>query len=332
VDRGGEVVYAQPHSAIGMRMYCFVVDVDTARVDKKAQREFNAPTGNLERFASATPAALLNFVTISCITPAEPPDSWLGYLPEHECSLWVPVVDLKRRQLLWSVPYMFVDSGPAMSGGREIFGFPKQYGWLDVPRTDNAPDTLTLETVALEHTGPDEQAEKRLLVKVTRPGGAEAVPLTSTANIGPLIEKLLEREAFAELKQLGHASLIHKLVELRDPALLQSAPATALLFLGQILEMKLPMVLLKQFRDIADPQSACYAGVVRVTNEISHFRGGGLLPDDYSIDIADLAGEPMRREFDLAANPIKPSAAFWLEFDFVVGTGTVLWDSLGRRS
>ncbi len=330
-DRGGEVVYAQPHAAIGMRMYCFVIDISTSLVEKKLQREFNAPTGNTEQFGSSMPSALLNFVTISRITPAEPPDSWLGYLPEHECSLWVPVADLKRRQLLWSVPYIFVDSGPAMSGGREIFGFPKQFGWLDVPRTSDAPNVLTLDTVALEVAGPDEEAKKHLLVKAMRPDGAQTVPLMSTASVGPLVEKLLEQTVGAELTRLKNGTLIRDLVEFRKSAPVQSGAATALLFLDQIVAMHLPMVLLKQFRDVEDAKSACYLGLIQVVNEIAVFRGGGLLPNDYSIEINDLAGEPMRREFGLAANPLKPSASFWLEFDFVVGNGTVLWDSLGRR-
>jgi hypothetical protein len=332
VDRGGEVVYAQPHAAIGMRMYCFVVDVDPARVDRKAARELNDPTGGLEKFRSGGGAALLNFVTISCITPADPPDSWLGYLPEKECSLWVPLADLERRQLLWSVPYMFVDSGPAMSGGREIFGFPKQYGWVDVTRDQNAPDEFSLATVALAKNGPDEMAKKQLLISVKRPHG-QPVALTSVVdNAGLLLEHLLGHDALASLRERGRDRVLHDVLSMRVPLQAMSASEVAFLFVGQVLGMRLPMVLLKQFRDVVEPSSACYLGVIKVTNEINVFRHGGLLPDDYSIEIADLAGEPIRRELGLAPNPIQPAIAFWLEFDFVVGGGEVLWDSLGRST
>jgi hypothetical protein len=330
VDRGGETVYAQPHAAIGMRMYCFAIDIDSARVDVKAARELNDPTGGLEVFKSAGRAALLNFVDISCITPDEPPDSWLGYLPEKECSIWVPLADLKRRQLLWSVPYMFVDSGPAMSGGREIFGFPKQYGWVDVERGSTAPESFSLSTVALAQNGPDERADRQELITVTRPQSPQ-VPLTSVAtNGGLLLEHLFAHDASAELQARGRNRLLHDLLSMRDPLPAMSASEVAFLFVGQVLDMHLPMVLLKQFRDIVDPWSACYLGVVKVTNEINIFRHGGLLPDDYTINVADLAGEPIRRELGLADDPIVPWVAFWLEFDFVVGAGEVLWDSLGR--
>jgi hypothetical protein len=332
VDRGGEVVYAQPHAVIGMRMYCFVIDVDRALVDKKAERELNAPTGGQEKFGSASRAALLNFVTMSCITPADPPDSWLGYLPERECSMWVPLIDRKRRDLLWSVPYMFVDSGPAMSGGREIFGFPKQYGWVDVPRTDQAPDRLSLETVALAHNGPDEMADRQTLVNVARPPGAPVALSSLASNAALLVDQLLERPLFKDLGSRGRDRVLRDLLAIGDASEPIGAAEVAVLFLGQILLMHLPMVLLKQFRDVVEPWRACYLGVVKVMNEIALFRSGGLLPDDYSVEIADLAGEPVRREFGLAPNPISPSAAFWLEFDFVVGDGTVLWDSLGRRA
>jgi hypothetical protein len=120
VERGGEVVFAQPYEVNGPRMYAFTLRANPDLLDKMLHRELSAPTGGAEKFSAAGSVVLLTFVDIPAISSTDAADSWLGCSPEKEMAIWVPVIDHHRgNSLLWSVPYIFVDSSIAMVGGRE---------------------------------------------------------------------------------------------------------------------------------------------------------------------------------------------------------------------
>jgi hypothetical protein len=63
---------------------------------------------------------------------------------------------------------------------------------------------------------------------------------------------------------------------------------------------------------------------------VSLFRGGGLLPDDYRIHVEALDGEPISRELGISTL-CTPRLSFWLDFDFVVRLGHILWEAAGAR-
>ncbi|MEA2587457.1 MAG: hypothetical protein QOH66_384 [Actinomycetota bacterium] len=67
-----------------------------------------------------------------------------------------------------------------------------------------------------------------------------------------------------------------------------------------------------------------------MVNTVTAFRGGGLLPVGYEVRFADLDGEPVHRELGIDLEQ-KPRLAFWLEFDFTVPLGSILWESFAER-
>ena len=99
-----------------------------------------------------------------------------------------------------------------------------------------------------------------------------------------------------------------------------------LVFFGHLVEMHAPMLLLKQFRDAHVPGAACYQALVLVDLKVLEFRDGGLLPDDYEVTIERLDGEPIARELGVAESG-RPRIAFWLDFDFLVELGDILWEA-----
>jgi hypothetical protein len=86
------------------------------------------------------------------------------------------------------------------------------------------------------------------------------------------------------------------------------------------------MLLLKQFRDAHEPGAACYQALVLVNMAVKHFRGGGLLPSGYQITINPLDGEPISRELGLTESSTA-ALGFWLDFDFVVDLGEIIWEA-----
>ena len=87
----------------------------------------------------------------------------------------------------------------------------------------------------------------------------------------------------------------------------------------------MPIVLLKQIRDAQTPMHACFQAVQLADFQVLGFRGAGQLPGSHSLQIQELANEPLRRELGFAADPVPAVTAFWVDFDFEVTVSQELW-------
>jgi hypothetical protein len=326
VEHGGEIACRHPADAINSRMYGFVLQADRACLDAYCDRCFNAPTGGEERWRPISDQVLLNFVDIPTMGSTDTGDVELGVTHEREAAIWFPVYEPRRRVVAWAIPYMFVDSGLALAGGREVYGFPKQLGTLEIPRGPNAPAELRLNTVTFDTYGPDSEADDHRVVTVTRPGGD--VPLSSAGSEPRhALDDVIHAMGAAAEPKLATGDVLGWLGDLlREGLDALDDVVPDLLFFGHLVEEHAPMLLLKQFRDAHVPGAACYQALVLVDLKVLEFRDGGLLPDDYDVTLNRLDGEPVSRELGVA-DAGRPRVAFWLDFDFLVELGDILWEA-----
>lgn len=325
VEHGGEISCRHPADALESLMYGFVIKASRDRLNDYCERCFNRPTGGTEHWQAVSGEVLLNFVDIPKMGSTDFLDQDLGFVHECEAAIWFPVFESRRKTFAWAIPYMFVDSALALVGGREVYGFPKQLGTLKIPRDDDAPSELELSSVMLRHYAPGSEARKYRVVRVARPGNPVKRQSLAT-HPEDAMRELLRHETTA-LSGLANGDLFGWIRDLlgtgspRTPDLLAGA-----VFFAHILAETAPMLLLKQFRDAHEPGAACYQGLVLVDMEVSALRGGGLLPDDYQVELSRLDGEPISRELGLPAS-CAPRLAFWLDFDFLVQLGDILWEA-----
>lgn len=310
VEHGGEIACRHPADAINSRMYAFVVDGDRDLLNNYCEIMYNRPSGGTEKWRAAGNEVLLNFVDIPTMGSTDLLDRRLGVCAEREVAIWFPVIDTKRDRFAWAVPYMFVDSALALAGGREVYGFPKQMGTIDIPRSSTVPASLTLDSVTLRTHSPASVATDYRVITVER--GDDVGTLTPSWDQPAQTARDIERALVGAIGGSHH-------------------PALEALFFGQMVEESIPMLLLKQFRDAHQQGSACYQAVLTVDMAVTTFRSGGMLPDDYTITFAELAGEPISRELGVP-HTCRPRLAFWLEFDFLVRLGTILSEASGGRT
>ncbi|HEV7862294.1 MAG TPA: acetoacetate decarboxylase family protein [Acidimicrobiia bacterium] len=320
VEHGGELSNRHPAAAENARMYGFVIEADGDRLDDWCDVCLNEPSGGAENWRAAGDFVLLDFIDIPTLHSVDPLDAQLGSTSEHEVALWMPVVDWQRGRTAWAIPYIWVDSGYAMAGGRETYGFPKQLGQPTIPRTGDAPDALSLDVVTLETFATTSTASAHRVVTAARPGAVQALDESWTDPAGALGDLL----ALA-----GNTSPVADF--LFDPMGALGAMAadsgTIVMFFADLVRRSLPVVLLKQFRDAVRPGLACYQGIIEVATRLDQFQRGGFLPADYQVTFEELAGQPVHRELGLSTGPLTPPVAFWLEFDFTVLLGRVLWEA-----
>ena len=83
-------------------------------------------------------------------------------------------------------------------------------------------------------------------------------------------------------------------------------------------------VFLKQFRDVVQPDRACYQAIVEADIAVTDFFGATEL-GGYTITLHDLATTPIRRDLGLPAGPLRPTAAARTHYEFVLLRGTERW-------
>ena len=306
VERGGKQVFRQPFAAKSVDFYGFLVDADYDSIQKNiCDKYFNNPTNGNENFQPAGPFVLLVFNKIKSLSSIDKPDSEKGWFSEQEAAIWVLLEDKKRKKLFWFHPYIFVDNSYAMAMGRELYGFPKSLGWFDLPDNPESVSRITLETLVLNKFSPKTKGSRELLFEVIQkdPKG-HSIELKSIEIIMKDIIKLFKNENnFFDDLMLGWHSASD-------------------LFHGRV-----PMAFLKQFPDVTNPEYACYQAILEVPSKMTHFNTGCLLHGDFEITIGDFDSHPVCKDLGLASQSIKPIMSYYVNFDFEIGNGNVVWQA-----
>ncbi len=340
VEHGGDLSTRHPAYALSIRMYAFTLKVSRPQIDAYCQRMFNEPSGGREHWCSISDVALVTFVDSPTMGSGDPAERWLGVVAEQESAIWMPVADVRRGRMAWAIPYIFVDNDLALVGGRETYGFPKQIGTFVLPRTGFVPTELQVSALSQRTYGREHMERINEVIGVTNRGIGDKTELARQWSTPIEMMRDLAKLMIDPDRAAGHpspgttlgrklgADLLSVLRHpFRDIDRAVGEAAAAMLLANNLSQASVPMVLLKQFRDTQFTTSACYQAVVEVANDVTAFAGGGLLPAGFEVQIADLASEPIIRELGVRGTPQNPGVAFWLEFDFFVHLGQVLFEA-----
>lgn len=320
IERGGEQSFLQPYNLQGTNLYGFMLEGDLTNLQTLCDRYLNTPAQGDVEYRAISPYVILSFDSVESINSILEPDRCKGTFGEDgEVIVWTLVAAGKQRgkvfvaeRLAVFQPYLFVDSSPALVSGREVYGFPKEWGWIHMPTDLDNPQHFGLEAVAWEHFAPDAPGIRRPIIDID---------IDETKDT--IREKIHDLKAFGKL--------------LLDPIFpdLNNIVVPGIELPGNILEdlcnKTLPMVFLKQFRDAIDGSQACYQAIVEADTQVTGFAGGNVLCNDYDIKIAPLASHPIAADLglkqpeDLPADTFRPTLAFRVQFDFTLTAATQVY-------
>ncbi len=316
IERGGEQVYSQPVSFQGVRFSSFLLPADLGALQTLCDRYLNQPAQGRAIYRPLLPRVLLGVAAIARAQPTEAPGSQVGWIQETDVAFWVPVVELHRRgdfwlpvRLAWFQPYLFVDNPWAAAAGREIYGFHKAMARITSSPSLDGQAEFRVETLAVPRFNPQTEVDWKQLLKVYRADRDDGNGLARRWD-HPL-------GAFLHFVETLAAGGVVKLAE--------EIPA---LHLGSHLDPReVSVVFLKQFRDVADGRQACYQAVVEAPARVVSFREAGVLAGDYRLAVGEFDTHPVIRELGLAGPEEKVLGAWYVDFDFIMETGTEVWKS-----
>jgi hypothetical protein len=313
VDRGGRQVLRPPISCKNVGVHGFMFEADLAALQRLCDRYLNQPSGGRLKYVPLVPRVIILCANAGKLQSVEPPDCKLGFMTEIDVAFWVPVTqvnpmpDGRHHKLTWFLPYIFVDNPLALTTGREVYGYPKELGTFEIPQGVDNANLFGVNTYAWKTHGPDSRLELSPLFEVRRTdqepsGGLKEVWDNLTDTIRSLIRLIFDTEGKFTLASL---ELIVDVFE-------------------YLVTHEVPNVFLKQFRDVADPNRACYQAIVEAREKVTDFRTAGLLAGEYELTIFPFASHPIAADLGLSSGPNEALAAWYVDFDFDLEKGKTI--------
>ncbi len=311
IELGAPQTFAAPYDMRQCRSYGFMLKADIDALHRFCDGYLNAvaPPGAGELYRAAMDRVMFVYSDMGHAVIGGTTGYRQFSVPEIDVAFWVPVVSVRRNggsetisRFLWLMTYVNVDNLWAVASGREVYGFPKGLANVQSVAGPGDLECLMLDTLAIERFGPEAHAAMRRFVEVRKVGGGSGAVSRAWKSA---------TEAFGELFSLvSHA---------------RPGSGLASQFAELVRHRRYPLVFLKQFRDVADPASACYQAVVEAPVTVTAFRGAGLLAGEYRLEIQKLESHPVVEELGLESHQPRILAAFHSDFDFIMGCGKVIW-------
>jgi hypothetical protein len=308
----GNNIVKNPFAIRHAKAFGFAVDGNLDSIQALIDKTLNLSPDTRYRAVSST--VLIAYMRMQELACALPPDDTHGCYCENELNVsflmaveerhgvaWVP------KRLAWYLPYLWLDSNHAMIAGRDIYGFPKQYGTLTLPLVEGEKAEFTAVSEVLPKYEPSERAAVLPIAIARR---TDAPTLQFERPFGELVSAV---ETFTE-----------EALRLDKP----------LLFIGASLadltaEHLVNLAFLRQLPCNDGSTMACYQSVAEASTILKDFRGGSFLKGDYEIEIPYYASTPWAQEIGLAPGPqdvtVKAHAGFYLDIDFDFSFGREIW-------
>jgi hypothetical protein len=315
INRDNEIIYPPPYEQADTFLTAWVVPSPKDKQQAVLDAHLNACSGGSPyEYRALLSQTLLVLANIQRVTSLDPSSRDLGFIPEVDICTWILCGAFKRvngklelDHLAWYVPYIWVTTADTMATGREVFGYPKAIGWAQLPQSPEDPGPLWADGLVLPTFGPESEVVQRRLFDLARDPGGSVAEAPRTFGAGQ------KREAFEAL-----ATKLHEAGE---------ADCDLRFFLTTFQELlggHLPMVFLKQFRDVTNPKGACYQAIVEANATINGFSGAGFLPGGWelqtysyaSVDIPAHLGWELKQRVDLG---------FYVYFSFSMDLGQEVW-------
>lgn len=311
VSHGGDLAYPGPVVCEGANLYGFILEGLPQNLQALCRKVFTDPSGGQ---ADYFPISRYFMLTVGYIPKIYSPSFNVGYTSEAQAVVWIPTAAVKpsgskliAERFAMFPAYTIVSNPYSLATGREMSGFFKGFGWVDVPDTDTVinPARLGVDVFGVQHYRANSTTARYPLFELTRLGGADGQAGNEWATL---------ESAFNDLRD-------H--LKSHDPNPIVPSLELGLNLIDDLLHRAMPLVFLKQFRTAVNDGGAAYQAVLEEPTIIQRFRGIKLI-DDYQFTLLnDIDSYPWAAELGVASQ--KAVVSFKLEMDFTIGAATEIW-------
>lgn len=310
VEFGGLDTFPGPYNCKNTTLYGFAVRADEAKLQALIDRVFNTPTQGAFRYAPLGPFVMLSLGDIVNVIPETPPYDTMGSVNEQQVAVWVPCVEvsphggqLRAERFFMFTSYIWVDNALSMATGREVYGWPKSLGRIQLPGDGN--QDFRLETYGLNFAPENQPAFLPLLDMQPGPDAHHPVKV-----IGHSLVELV-KDIFTVLEDAHHEHI-------------KNTWNVDLDLLDDVVTEAIPELYLKQFRSIENGTDACYQAICSSRAKVESIRWERLMLD-YQLTIHHVDSHPLGTDLGIAPQTLLPGYA--IEMDFLQDVGEIHWEA-----
>ncbi len=302
-DNGvGFPVFRGPYVQKDSRLAAFFFKADVEHLTTLCDQTLNVSGEFAYKYVPISSSLMLVYADM-LVSSRDEREAQVGLIPETEVSFWLLTVALQKthggyipHHLAWFLPYLFVDEGNAIATGREVFGFNKLAAQFQKPEKIQRPE-FRAHVLGFRTFGTDCIAQREQLLELS--------PSSSTTSTQPGNFESLKNKIANELLQSIPDSMRGSVVE----------------FAARFINGHIPLVFLKQFRDVQNTHKACYQRLIEAPLQVERFYEGGLFPEPYTLNIASLASHPLSQNLGLNGAGQRSTLGAWMHVDFALDNG-----------
>lgn len=319
VNYGGRTTNApMPGYCRDVRLNCFILEAEHARLKALTDRAFAIPTRGRVQYIPITKYVMLSIGDLGSISSMVDPFHEMGYVHELQVSFWVLTARVRQlgngyiaEDLAFFIPYMWVQNPVSLSGGREVVGYNKSWGKIYLPQ-ESAPERFSLEAFGVKKFSPTAELTEHPLIDVIREGpGGHPNPRTWSSP-----QHILE-DLKKDMAGLEKGSFFIPGLQFAENLLIDA------------FNMQIPQIFLKQTRSMVDGLKSDYQAIIKSPARVNVLKGLTELPD-YRVTIHHQDSYPIFD--DLGIKSQKSLMSFEVKMDFTIENGQVLWESAEKAS
>ncbi|MEO1642350.1 MAG: NAD(P)-binding protein, partial [Pseudomonadota bacterium] len=284
-------------------MHNFCLPADKTKLQAWLDKTFKAPSGGKVAYEALTGQIFLGVAELGKVQALGHGNEQKGFTTEIDVTVWI----LARKKgdpfaIRWIPAYLFVNSGPVLATGREVWGFPKQLAEFDFSPQHNEHGkarTFNVNGWVVSPYKPTTETRWAPIIEI-KPKAPSASPSGILPSLKHLADKAVTRLT-DDLISVGGA--------------IESAIGAG----------NMTMAFLKQFPDATDPQKACYQAIIEATAKTNGYRASGLTDDEYEINITSYDSMPFLNELGIQPGWQTVGQGMWIDFDFEQELGKALW-------
>ncbi|MEK7950658.1 acetoacetate decarboxylase family protein [Luteolibacter soli] len=321
-ERDTDLNFRPPYRITGVEALSAVRKIDTAAAQQWLDETLNwRPQGeDVTPKFTALPIAFVIFMHMKSMCSINPPhDAW-GATSESEMVVTLPVLEWDNEgfpslpKLKFYPIVLCLDSGPALISGREVFGFPKMLGKVEI-----GPDGGVVHTEVCRKPGEATTDKNGLLLSLRREKASGPASIPDSFSKG--LAEMVKDELLGEIDDsvLGH------LLNLNPARKVLNFTFRGVVDLFEGLEIGQEFVFLKQFRDVENPDRACYRAVAECVLEFSHLTSMSRESGDWELEVPEWYSSRLLKKIGVESGPI--GAPIRSEFQIDLSLGKTLWTS-----
>jgi hypothetical protein len=198
VDYGGLISIPAPFQSLGATLYGFWARADPAKLEALCRQVFAEPSGGRVDYRPLGQHVMLSWGRIPRVVSQTRPFDDMGGVEEDQVVVWIPTASVRRHgghlvaeRFAMFVPYIWLDNPMSLATGREVFGFPKTWGWPAFPEPD-VPLHVKLDAFGLDY-GKSERAARHPLLELVQGDPVPGVEPTELRSLHEAARHVADR-------------------------------------------------------------------------------------------------------------------------------------------